>query len=109
MLPTVISTIIEQLGGRRIFAMAFTGSSYWLDSPGGPKLSLKIAPALVRGVPGKATHVDVVLDASDLYTVSLSRVWKRHPGGETLTAVGDVYCDRLKGVVEEMTGLALSL
>lgn len=102
-LPTTIDTIIAQLGGPRIFAMAFTASTY--DVKADPTITFKIAPSLTRG--RNMTHVRVTLTPADTYTVEILKV-----RGRTVKTVGllhDVYTDMLKPAVEANTGLYLSL
>lgn len=68
-IPATISTIIDQLGGARIFVMAFASSVYDADS-----ITLHVAKPLVKNVKGKATHVTVTLADDDTYTVVAQRV-----------------------------------
>jgi len=113
--PSVVQTMIDQLGGRRIFAMAFASCVYdtvdiTADRPvdqGVAGLSLRIAPALVKNVKGRATHVVVTLGHNDLYTVKAIRC---RAGVQTVTAEFDmVYGDQLRTVTESATGLTLTL
>lgn len=111
-IPAVIQAMIAQLGGRKIFAMAFTGSVYGCEAarPAGTgvaSLTLKIAPALVRSVKGKATHVVVQLEADDTYTVKSIRV--RGADFRAVDELALVYGDQLRSVVESITGLTLTL
>jgi hypothetical protein len=102
----IATTVIAQLGGVRIFAMAFASSTYGYQGDA-VSVVFKIAPALVRGTKGRATHVTVQLQADDTYTVWTSRVTRRDCSqGEVLSFV---YADQLRSVVESMTGLRLSL
>lgn len=100
------NTAIAQLGGNRIFAMAFDarGAVARADS-----LTLRIARSLVRCIPGKATHLVIELEPSDTYRVTLLRVGKLDAIGTTVAEIAGVYADMLRGVVEDMTGLRLSL
>lgn len=93
---------ISQLGGARIFAMAFN-SRKSIASPDG--LLLAVARGL-KATDG-ATHVHVTLAADDTYTVSTMRVTRA--GGKTLQKLEMVYCDNLRATVERMTGLYLTL
>lgn len=95
---------IQQLGGQQIFAMAFASATTGPNS-----LMLKIAPALVKGTTGKATHVQVKLETDDTYTVTAIRCARR---GLEISNVAEqplVYADNLRSVVESMTGLRLTL
>lgn len=55
--------------------------------------------------------IEIVLDPSDTYTVKFTR--RRWSKGElkitTIAEVSDVFCDSLHSVIEENTGLYLSL
>lgn len=109
--PDTIATICRQLGGTRIFAMAFSHATY--DNAGNGAI-FHIAKALVRGTASKATHVTVTLDASDTYTVLASRVptARRWARGQEIVETGrleGVHADSLRGAVESMTGLKLTL
>lgn len=99
-----INTTIQQMGGRRIFAMAFDAKNTiaYTDA-----LMLKVAPALLRTMSTKVSHVRVTLAADDTYTVetSYTRGLKTAQVGKTEM----VYGDQLASVVESMTGLRLSL
>jgi hypothetical protein len=108
-------TICRQLGGPAIFAMAFKDCGYSTDADGNYQTTLRIAPALVRGVPGKGTHVRVTLKPDDTYTVELIRVFKIDrrtfdiPEPVTVDKRIGVYADVLRTTVETMTGLRLTL
>lgn len=109
----MIRTMIDQLGGQRIFAMAFEGFVYSTADtdnngehpPGkGPAgISLSIAHGLRRMV--KATHVVIELEDDDTYTVELHRVSAKYQtGSDKLRETFRVYADQLRSVVEGMTG-----
>jgi hypothetical protein len=105
-LPDTVAPILAALGGRKIFAMAFTSAAYSV-SPA-PELTLTVAPSLRRGTKGKATHVVVTLDlGSDTYDVKTVRVGKYDV--KPVDSVTGIYCDMLRETVERMTGLALTL
>lgn len=111
-IPAVIQTMLVQLGGRQIFAMAFAGSAYGCENDRPPGhgvagLTLRVAPALVKHARGKATHVVVQLEADDTYTVKTLRA--RGANVTDLDEVAMVYGDQLRTVVESLTGLTLSL
>lgn len=123
--PAVIQDMINQLGGRRIFAMAFKSCVYSVAGddedaqrpgglPGAAGLSLEIARELRKTAKG-ATKVIVTLEWDDTYTVKL---WKAPTAmqaqrgeheGKYLDEVRGVYADTLRETVERMTGLLLSL
>ncbi len=104
--PTEITTIVDQLGGRRIFAMAFARVVYAMRPS--PEATFHVAKSLVRNVKGKATHVIVTL-TDDRYDVCAVRVAPRSCAAVTVEEVAGVYGDQLRATVEAMTGLALSL
>lgn len=123
--PAVIQDMIAQLGGQRIFAMAFSSCVYSVASdetggerPGGLSgsagLSLEIARPLRKLAKG-AAKVIVTLEWDDTYTVKL---WKAPTAAESRRGefegkyLGEermVYADTLRATVESMTGLMLSL
>lgn len=95
-------TTIQQLGGNRIFAMAFDAKR---SNCSADRLKLAVA----RGL--KATNgikcVTIELAADDTYTVTGYKV-KGIDHTAVATETG-VYCDSLKRTIETMTGLYLSL
>lgn len=109
-IPQRIATTLEQLGGRAIFAMAFKSCTY-----SDAEVTLKIAPALVCCVPGKADHVTVRLEADDTYTVLVLRAVKlnrrtfEYTDTVTVAEREQVYAEDLRQVVESLTGLRLTL
>lgn len=121
--PAVIQDMITQLGGQRIFAMAFSSCVYSVagadpfppSSAGAAGLSLEIARPLRKMTTGKATKVLVTLEHDDTYTVKL---WKAPTAaqcargefeGVYLATERMVYADTLRATVERMTGLMLTL
>ena len=103
--------ILEQLGGRRIFAMAFESATYSDTS-----VTLRIAKGLARSMSKhkqtgrKPTHVRVTLEPSDTYTVEVISVNMKEPDAVvTNSRLYPVYADQLAAVVEMNTGLRLSL
>jgi len=122
-IPDVIRTIIDQLGGQRIFAMAFAGCVYSVNndgetmrppSAGVAGVALEIARPLRKAARG-ASKVIVNLEEDDTYTVKL---WKAPTQmecqlgrfeGKYLELVANVYADNLRAVVETMTGLRMTL
>lgn len=101
--PETVSAIIAQLGGPKIFAMAFKSCAYATS----PKtyVTFAIAPSLKRAA--KCTHVRVTLEPSDTYKVEFIKV----TGIKTTTVAeyDDIYNDMLKELVEKKTNLYLSL
>ncbi len=94
---TVAKTILEQLGGRQFLLL--TGSTNLVGSNN--SLSMKL------GKGAKGTHMRIVLDVTDTYTLFLMKV---RAGTVKEVAVEDmVYCDTLQDVFETMTGLYVTL
>ncbi len=121
-IPDVVRTLIDQLGGGRIFAMAFRSMTYDTieltpDRPASAGVAgvvLAIARALVRGVPERATHVIVNLMADDTYAVILHREptpseSMRGKCGREVSRVDGVHAAQLRPAVERATGLLLTL
>lgn len=102
----VAETIIAQLGGRKIFAMAFDARRSLSNESG---VTLPIARALVRSAKGRATHVTIKLNAFDTYDVETMRYPRLAVEGEVVGYTEGVHADSLRAVVEEHTGLKLSL
>lgn len=97
------TTTIAQLGGRRIFAMAFDAR---MTSATEIALTLRVARALQKGA--KAHAVTITLAADDTYTVTATR-GRRGGHVDEVGSCEGVYCDQLRGTVERLTGLYLSL
>ena len=94
---TICRTILKQLGGTHRLA-AMTGAHRFVDHGNGVSFT-------IRGS-RKANYVKVTLNSLDLYDVQTAIV------GKKLRAVKDfenVYCDQLQPIIEEATGLYLSL
>lgn len=90
----VADTIIEQLAGSLGRLQVMTGAKVSIDSDG-------------RGVVIKFPRVGMVkiqLEPSDTYRVQFFNT-----RAKLLNTYDDIYCDRLKSLVEEKTGLYLSL
>lgn len=105
---TVANIIVQQIGNR---AFAMMGAKNLLG--GDDRLQFKIGKN-AKGV----THITVILDASDTYTVKFDKVTKYRMnartgemvgGAKTLAELDGVYVDSLKAVIESNTGLYLSL
>lgn len=99
---TVAKTILEQLGGGRLMAM--TGARNFVGSEN--SLSFKL-PNTRDFVKNGVNYVRVVLDPSDTYTVTFSRV--RGLKVVEIASHSDVYCDQLQDIFETETGLFTSL
>lgn len=83
--------ILQQLGGSRFRAM--TGATDFIAAEEGLRFRVPMIKRIVR--------VDLV---DDLYNVEVLTYKGNVKGRE-----GQVYCDNLRGAVERLTGLALSL
>jgi len=121
-IPAVIQTIVDQLGGPRVFAMAFDSMVYDTvdmttdrpESSGVAGASFSIARGLRRGTVGRATRVIVNLMPDDTYTVITWRAptlreSMRGEFGEEVGRTSCVYADQLRAVVESATGLRMTL
>ncbi len=105
--PYQVTEIIAQLGGPKIFAMAFKSFAYATS----PKVQVTflVAPSLKRAA--NCSHVRVTLEPSDTYKVEFLKVTGTYYERKcsTVYETEDIYCDMLKGLVEQKTGLYLSL
>jgi hypothetical protein len=97
---TVAKTILAQLGGNRFVVM--TGAKNLTSRS---NALLFMLPA--RMAKNKATYVDITLDGNDTYTVSF---FKRNKFDLKLISKHDmIYCDQLRELFTEETGLYTSL
>ncbi len=96
---TVATTILSQLGGRRFIAM--TGAKNLLADQN--SLHMKLGSGCADGI----THMRVVLDADDTYTVIFFKV-RGVKVAEVSHHVG-VYADSLGDVIYNATGFYTSL
>lgn len=98
----IAETILEQLGGKRFAVM--TGAKNFCAVSRGVSFRLPSTPHFVRdGI----NVVEVKLMPSDTYTVKFSRMW-----GHNIKLVSehtDIYCDTIRDLFTEVTGLATSL
>ncbi len=94
----VAKTILEQLGGGRLMAM--TGAKNFV----GGEFSLTFRlPSTKDFVKNRINHVRIVLDPSDTYAVTFSRI--RGAKVVEISSHEGVYCDQLQSIFEEATGL----
>ncbi len=91
---SVAQIIYQQLGGSRFQAMTGASSFSGFENT----LSFKLP---------KGRGVRITLNGKDLYDITFLRMRKFEV--ETVATRNDVDCEALKGVMEELTGLALSL
>lgn len=95
----VAETILAQLGGNQFLAM--TGAKNLLG--GERELQMKLGRGATNGI----THLRVVLDASDTYTVTFLKV--RGVKVSTVAELSGVYADSLREVFTARTGFYTSL
>lgn len=98
-------TVIAQLGGQKIFAMAFNRAVY-----GESEVTFHVAPRLKTN--NQISHVRVSLLPSDTYRVEFLYIPKRGARKWDVITVDDVsgvFADSLTDLVEGRTGLRLSL
>ena len=93
----IANIILSQLGGRQFTSM--TGAKDLVAIARG--LQFKLPRGLARN---SITAVRVVLEPSDTYTVKFFNV-----RGRELSSFDDTYCDQLRGLFEDVTGLRTSL
>lgn len=94
----IASTILQQLGGNRFLAM--TGAHSASIAVRG--LSLK----LPRNK-SKAQYLHIMLDDDDTYTMKFMRMRNFHL--ENVKEINGVYCDKMRSIFTETTGLETSL
>lgn len=99
---TVTDTIISQLGGKGIFALAFA-RGYTTEN----SITLHFHKSLKAR--NKADRVSVTLCPDDTYTVQFMRYNRKHFDIVYLGETQGVYADNLKRVIESATGIYLSL
>ena len=95
----VATTIIKQMGGSgRLKAMVGANNfAVCHDDEGGVLFKFKVSR--------KANLVKVVLQANDTYNMIFYRMGKKE---KVVREVQEVYCDMLKPLFEETTGLYLT-
>jgi len=102
-MANVTDTIIEQLGGRQIFAMAFRHALTTENS-----ITFHVAKGLKTT--NRIDRVHVAYDvASDTYSVGFHRYNRKVYDLVTIRQVEGVYADMLRGLVESETGLRMTL
>lgn len=100
----VANTILAQLGGMGKLRAMIGAHSFTF---GMDRLTFKMKARAHNGI----VAVSVILVPWDVYTVEFW-AWKTRNGMKNFERVGcvdDVLCDRLRSVIETMTGLKLSL
>jgi hypothetical protein len=93
----IARTILQQLGGaNRLRAM--TGAYNFIDT--GKGLSFRIKNA-------KANYIKITLNSLDLYNLEIGRI--RGVDYKVVAEQNNIYADQLKGMIERVTGMYLSL
>lgn len=98
----IAQTILEQLGGSRFLAM--TGAKNLLDH--GKALSFRL-PGGAGFTRNGINYVKITLNADDLYDLEFGRV--RGSGYWVISSLSGVYCDTLRDVFRQATGLDTDL
>lgn len=96
----IATEILRQIGGRRFIAM--TGAKNMLSHESG--LSFRLPS---RFATDGINYVKVTLTADDDYTVEFGKVWGVKY--RVLATVEGVYCDNLRDVFTDKTGLECTL
>ncbi len=98
----IAHTIVQQLGGPRIFAMAFKQAVH-----GERDVTFHVARGLKTA--NKCTHITIALEADDTYTVTFIKVARRGMDVTEIDVVGMVLASELRPLIEQTTGLYLTL
>lgn len=96
----IATTILNQIGGKGRVSSMIGARDFVAIEQG---LRFKFT-ARARN---RINCVDIRLDASDTYDVTFARVWSF--GSECIRSNRGVHADQLRAVIEQATGLALSL
>ena len=100
----VAKTILQQLGGNRMIAM--TGAknlASGTDKEGRPYLMFKIGSGAKSGI----NHIKIALNGRDLYDIDFGKI--RGYDFKVLKSFDNIYADQLKDIIEQETGMYLSL
>jgi hypothetical protein len=97
---TVATTILEQLGGRKFIAM--TGAKNFV---GGKDYLAFALPS--RFAKDGINNVKITLTYRDDYTVEFNKLWGVNL--KSIAVVDGVYCDMLRDIFTDYTGLDTSL
>ena len=97
----IATEILNQLGAGRFQAMVGAHNMAFGDDDGNPYLSLKFKGSK------KSNYLKVSLMPSDTYKMEFGKIWGINYKVDQI--VEDVYCDGLKGIFEQVTGLYTSL
>lgn len=92
--------ILRQLGGYRFIAM--TGAkNFWCDKN---TMGFKLPGTLTKS---RINHIKITLTVWDTYNIEFISIW-----GDSFKIVSTkegIYCDMLRDIIEDETGLRLSL
>lgn len=99
MTNTVAQTILSQIGGNR--ALAMMGAKDLVSSENSLRFKLG------RGAKDGIQYLTIRLGASDTYTIEATKFNARSLKITKIAEQSDVFCDRLPGVIERMTGFYL--
>lgn len=97
-------TIIAQMGGHRMLAMVGGFASYSMEE-GLVTLSIRFMAKARRRI----NHVEVHLNCADMYDVEFWHINARSAKWNKIERIEDVFADQLRGLFQEITGLATSL
>ncbi|EOW9163175.1 hypothetical protein ACN1T8_003796 [Vibrio cholerae] len=96
----IAKTIIDQLGGGRFLAM--TGAKNLVAINNGLQFDLPKTPHFVKdGI----SRIQVVLDASDTYSMHGMKYLPRKLENQSIAMESGIYADSLQHIFTNMTGL----
>lgn len=108
-MASVAQTILEQLGGNKAVAMMGIKHAVTRANENGDEcgIGLRFKAKALDGI----NHIEIGLDPLDLYTVGFWRITVSRTGTLTkqIDRVYEVPAENLRRVIEQRTGLALSL
>lgn len=93
----IANTILNQLGGKLF--MRITGSKNPVAIENGLQIELSENKL-------KATHLQIILDPSDTYSIKFLK--RKGENTVVFNEHSDIYCNQLKEIFEEETGLLTS-
>lgn len=100
-MSTIANTTLEQLGGANKLKAMVGATNFSYDSKGTLTFSFKSCR--------KANIVSISLSPMDLYDIEFSKMNTRSYECKTVKTFEGVYAENLKSVIEEFTGLYLSI
>ena len=99
---SVAETILAQLGGRRFIVM--TGAKNLMSHTADNALSFRIPGTMTKD---RINYVKITLTPDDLYTMEFGKI--RGTTYRVIETVEGVYCDMLRDIFTDKTGLETSL